>query len=318
LNLGVPEWVDDAAFDLSHHIHRVSLPWPGDDRELFTLVAEIMSWRLDRSRPLWEIWVVEGLSDNRWAMVLKVHHCIADAVGTAHILAGLADGGTLHRFAARPAPTQRVLPTLNPIAWIRGVVDVVRGAVDIAGGLLPSASVAPPPRMTNLRRYVGGRIALDDVSHVCDVFDVSIHDVALAALTESVRDYLIRHGEQPLAHMLPSLPVEERNAVMRLRQVHARLSSAPPPARSEPLEIMGRRVTDVMPIPWIATQMRTGIALFKYADDLYFGILADFDAMSDVDELARGIEAAVARLVAVAKRRKPTRDRRGLSLVVSA
>jgi hypothetical protein len=84
------------------------------------------------------------------------------------------------------------------------------------------------------------------------------------------------------------------------------------------LEIMGRRVTDVMPIPWIATQMRTGIALFKYADDLYFGILADFDAMSDVDELARGIEAAVARLVAVAKRRKPTRDRRGLSLVVSA
>jgi hypothetical protein len=73
-----------------------------------------------------------------------------------------------------------------------------------------------------------------------------------------------------------------------------------------------------MPVPPIAMQLRTGVAMLSYADDLFFGILADFDAVPDVDELAHGIEVAVARLVACSKRRRAARDHGGLSLVVSA
>ncbi|MGH3525642.1 MAG: WS/DGAT domain-containing protein, partial [Mycobacterium sp.] len=90
------------------------------------------------------------------------------------------------------------------------------------------------------------------------------------------------------------------------------------PGPREPLEIMGRKVIGVMPVPPIALQLRTGVAMLSYADDLFFGILADFDAVPDVDELARGIETAVARLVVRSKRRKSVRDHRGLSLVSTA
>jgi hypothetical protein len=81
---------------------------------------------------------------------------------------------------------------------------------------------------------------------------------------------------------------------------------------------MGRRVAAVTPVPPIAMQLRSGVAVLSYAGDLFFGILADYAAVPDADELARGIESAVRRLVARSKRRNPTRDRKGLSLVVSA
>src|SRR5262249_47002319 len=91
-------------------------------------------------------------------------------------------------------------------------------------------------------------------------------------------------------------------------------TNVPGPRRQ--LRIMGRRVLAVFPIPPIAMQLRTGVAMLSYADDLYFGILADYDALADVDQLARGIEAAVARLVAISKRRKTPHTRGPLSLVV--
>jgi diacylglycerol O-acyltransferase / wax synthase len=97
------------------------------------------------------------------------------------------------------------------------------------------------------------------------------------------------------------------------RGVVALATNVPGPA--EPLKIMGRKVTAVLPVPPLAMQLRTGVAILSYADGLFFGILADFDAVPDVDDLARSIEVAVARLVARSKRRY---DRGGLSLVVSA
>jgi diacylglycerol O-acyltransferase / wax synthase len=90
------------------------------------------------------------------------------------------------------------------------------------------------------------------------------------------------------------------------------------PGPTDPLKIMGRKVTAVMPVPPIAMQLRTGVAMLSYADELFFGILADFDAVPDVDELAHGVEVAVARLVTRSKRRQAARDHGGLSLVVSA
>ena len=405
-DLGPPEWVDDPGFDLAHHVRRTALPRPGDDQELFGLVAHVMSLRLDRSRPLWEIWVIEGLTDDRWAMLMKVHHCIADGIATTRMLAGLCDRGIGNSFASRiraakePEPPRLGLtgPSINPMTWMSGlwstsaavttaVSRVARGAAELAAGLMrPPSSSSLNGSLSSLRRYGAARVALDDIRQVCQVFDVTVNDVALAALTESYRALLTRRGEEPrpdslrtlvpvsmrsaeafdttdnrVSVMLPYLPVEEENAIVRLRMVHARLSRTKAtgqrqagnafisaadvmpfaltaralrlltrlpqrgvvtlatnvPGPREPLKIMGRTVTDVMPVPPIAMRLRTSVAMLSYADHLFFGILADFDAVPDVDELARGVEVAVARLVASSRRRKPAADRRGLALVVN-
>ncbi|BBU21724.1 WS/DGAT/MGAT family O-acyltransferase [Mycobacterium xenopi] len=409
-NLGAPQWVEDPRFDIAHHVRRVALPRPGTDQELLRVVADVMSWRLDRSRPLWEIWVIEGLVDNRWAMLMKVHHCIADGIAATHMLAGLSDSGIDDSFARRiraakeaaeesETKSRVTVPSLNPLTWVSGlwrtsasvaagVAHGARGAGELAVGLMRASSTSPlNGPITSLRRYSAARVSLGDVKQVCQEFDVTLNDVALAALTDSYRSLLTRRGEQLLPDslrtlvpvsmrsaasfdktdnrvsvMLPCLPVEEESAVQRLRLVHSRLSktkaggqhqagntfvslanaipfalTAPAvrlltrlpqrgvatlatnvPGPRERLQILGHTVTAVMPVPPIAMRLRTGVAILSYADDLFFGILADFDAVPDIDELARGVEAAVGRLVASSKRRQRRREQRRLSLVVSA
>jgi hypothetical protein len=100
------------------------------------------------------------------------------------------------------------------------------------------------------------------------------------------------------------------------RGVAALATNVPGPTR--PLHILGQEVLGVFPVPPVAMQLRTGVAILSYADHLSFGILADYEAVSDVDELAHGIEAAVARLADSSRRRKPAADRHGLTLVHSA
>ncbi|SON62759.1 putative diacylglycerol O-acyltransferase tgs1 [Mycobacterium simulans] len=400
-DLGAPEWVDDPGFDIARHVRRVALPHPGDDRELFRLIADVMARRLDRNRPLWEIWVIEGLSKgldgDRWAMLTKVHHCMADGIAITHMLAGLSDDGVSDSFAhhirAAGEPSGAasgpwgVLGGLwkTSVAVVAGAFHAVQGAGEVAAGLLsPAASPLNGP-IGDLRRYSGARVPLADIELVCQTFGVTVNDVALAAITESFRNVMVARGQRPRADslrtlvpvsvrsadafdkadnrvsvMLPDLPVDEENAVQRLRTVHARLRRAKAggqrqagnafvsianrvpfvltawaigvltrlpqrgvvtvatnvPGPRRPLRVMGRRVLGVYPIPPIAMQLRTGVAMLSYADDLFFGILADYDVVADVDELARGIEAAVARLVAISKRRKASRTRGPLSLVV--
>ena len=80
MRLGRPVWVEDPGFDLRYHVRRTALPAPGGDQQLADLMARVMSQRLDRDRPLWEYWVVEGLPAGRWALISKVHHCMVDGV----------------------------------------------------------------------------------------------------------------------------------------------------------------------------------------------------------------------------------------------
>lgn len=395
LDLSAPEWVDDDDFRLAHHVHRVAVPAPGTDQDLFRLVADVMSWRLDRSRPLWEIWLIDGLADDRWAMLMKVHPCLADGVATVHILTGLSDSGisdaaAVDRCVGRhpagsalsPAPVQTVSPGWLDVLGssaraLAGAVGAARQTLlssgELAAGLLRPVSSLNGP-IAARRRYSAARVAFDDVKQICRTFDVTVDDVALAALTESYREMLLRRGEQPQPEslrtlvpsrgslLLPYLPVQEDSPVLRLRMVHARLArleSAAPgqpssiaalaarvlpfpltawtldllsrlpqrnvvtlavnvPGPHQPLQIMGRDVVRVLPIPPIGIQLRTAAAVLNYADELCFGILADFDTVPDADELARGVETAVARLLARSKRRRPARDRHGLSLVVNA
>jgi diacylglycerol O-acyltransferase len=104
-DFGAPQWVDDPNLDISRHVRRAALPRPGDDAALFRWVAEVMERRLDRDRPLWECWIVDGLANNRWAILMKVHHCIADGIAATHMLAGSTT--TVEAARSRPRSAQR-------------------------------------------------------------------------------------------------------------------------------------------------------------------------------------------------------------------
>src|SRR5688572_7563866 len=86
VNIGRPTWQDDPGFDLDYHLRRAALPEPGGDIQLQDLVGRIMSQPLDHERPLWEDWVVEGLSGGRWALVTKVHHSMVDGIAGTDLL----------------------------------------------------------------------------------------------------------------------------------------------------------------------------------------------------------------------------------------
>ena len=151
LDLGAPEWVDDPHFDIARHVHRLALPHPGGDAELFETIAAVMERRLDRERPLWECYVIEGLSDDRWAVLTKIHHCIADGIATTQMLARFSDDRDEHgepdtfatqiRAAKEPATPGLGLPkfSLNPLSWVSGIVRSTLAAA-------PTATCSAPPR----------------------------------------------------------------------------------------------------------------------------------------------------------------------------
>ncbi|HWF71483.1 MAG TPA: wax ester/triacylglycerol synthase family O-acyltransferase [Mycobacterium sp.] len=388
-DVGAPQWVDDPGFDLSRHVRRIAVPQPGDDAELFRVVADVLERRLDRDRPLWECWAIEGLKGNRWAILIKIHHCMADGISAIRILTRLCDEVDGDPFAPpiatkrtaakrqhlKPVPDPKPLENLwNPLDSIRrtatgitgAAARTVGGAAEIAAGLLrPSAGSSLVGPVTRMRCYRAVRVPLAEVEQVCRKFDVTINDVALTAITEGFRSVLLHRGEEPrpdslrtlvpvsvrspdaldkpgnrLSVMLPYLPVEHDDPIQQLRVVHSRLSRAkqggqrqagnvavsatnyipfmlsswlirlltrlpqrgivtlatnvPGPRRQ--LEMMGSKVARLLPIPPIALRLRTGVAVLSYANDLVFGITADYDAAADVDELAKGISMAVARL----------------------
>ncbi len=134
-----PVWIDDASFDLGYHVRHASLPHPGGERQLQRRCAEILERRLDRARPLWEIWIIEGLQGGRFAMLAKVHHCMVDGVAGIDILAALLDTvpsqdvEPIEPWTARPAPRQPELlagemrrRAESSLALARGIGDWLR------------------------------------------------------------------------------------------------------------------------------------------------------------------------------------------------
>src|SRR5438445_1572774 len=89
--LGRPVWVDDPHFNLTYHLRHTALPAPGGNAELRNLVGRVMAQQLDRTKPLWEMWVVEGLSDDHWAIISKTHHCMVDGIAGTDLLTAILD-----------------------------------------------------------------------------------------------------------------------------------------------------------------------------------------------------------------------------------
>lgn len=398
LELAAPEWNEDTNFDITQHVRWAAVPQPGDDAALFRTIADLMERRLDRDHPLWECWVLEGLPDGRWAVLIKIHHCIADGIAAMRMLADISDAGAGETFAseiraAKEAPSPIAGPSglsLNPLTWAgalwrtsvatsNAAAHTAVGATQFAAGLLiPAAGSSLHDSVANMRRYSAARVSLKDVETVCQVYGVTLNDVALAAITDSYRTVLLSRGEKPqrnslrtlvpvsvrapeamnrndirVSAMLPSLPVEQGDPVKRLRLVHTRLDrlkgsgeaqaastfvaltnyvpfmvsawtvrlltklpqrsvvtvATNVPGPRHRLQILSHPVEELLPIPPIAMHLRTVVSMLSYVDELVFGITADYDAAPDADELARGIELGVARLLARALTRKQKRTK---------
>ena len=220
--LAHPVWVDDAHFDIGYHVRHSALPTPGGESELENLIGRLMSQELDRARPLWEAWVIDGLSDDRWAIVSKVHHCMVDGVSGTDMMAVLLDRSADAITAradrwepgAEPGTVRLALDAarmlaLLPVRQLGVLVSAVRSprrSLEHLGGVLGglrslSRYVRPAPDLSiegtigPHRRYAAARCTLTDAKAIRAAFGGSVNDVVLTAITGAFRELLLRRGD---------------------------------------------------------------------------------------------------------------------------
>ncbi len=237
--VGRPVWVDDPHFQILYHIRHTAVPPPGGRDELRNLAGRVFAQMLDRTKPLWEIWMVEGLRHGRWAVISKVHHCMVDGVSATDLLTVMFDSA-----AASPAPPPAVEWTPEPEpgtltvtshAVLRTVGDPLGRLRDFSGSLRITAG--PRTRLaegavllrslaewskrsaTSLngpigphRRWSWAEAGLDDVKIVRDALGGTVNDVVLAAITAGFRALLLHRGEDMTNRVVRTLvPVSVRS-----------------------------------------------------------------------------------------------------------
>lgn len=393
LDIARPYWTDDPHFSLAYHVRHTAVPYPGDEAQLRTLAGRIMSQRLDLKRPLWEMWMVEGLRDGGWAVISKVHHAMIDGVSGHEILEIMLDREQESPLVApvdwqpRPPPTRTDLLsdvtgwvarlpadlTGAATAAIRNPRDAVRGtAVRAAGMWQVGRKVVGPPGPLNgpigpHRRWSWARADFARVKLVKDAAGCTVNDVVLATIAGGFRQYFLERGERldemavrslvpvsvrtaeqrgrlgnQVSAMFADLPVQLDDPLERLAAVTEqmqRLKSSgqaigvgslvsaaefvPPtlitlaarvsiavgqrmfntvttniPGPQYPLYLLGSRLREMFPYIPIADGARISIGIVSYAGSLAFAATGDYDAVPDLDDLCRDIEAALDELVA--------------------
>jgi diacylglycerol O-acyltransferase len=232
-----PLWVEDPNFDLDYHLRRTALPSPGGPRELAALTAEIAGRQLDRTRPLWELWYVEGLEHDRVAIISKIHHSAIDGMSGVELIANLFD------FEPDPPPRTAVTdrshwrpdhvpsdPELlvhavasiarQPLLMARAMRRLVRSATRVVKRARDEATNAGVPltaprltmngTITPHRKVAFSSIALADVKTVKNAFGVKVNDVILAVTTGAMRTYLTGRGELPDRPLVATIPTSVR------------------------------------------------------------------------------------------------------------
>jgi len=232
--LDVPIWVTDPTVDIEAHVRAVGVPAPGGSRELGRLVGELFSSKLDRSRPLWEIWFIEGLPDGRVALLAKVHHSLVDGVGGARLYEVLFDlepdaplqlstpvadsdddappsdlelvAGALWRLAGTPVraakTTWRLAHTLLPLLRSRYGDDDTNPPLPFQA---PRTSLNHA--ITARRELAYTDVSLADVKAVKNALNVTVNDVVLAGCAGGLRRYLTARDELPDAPLVAQVPV---------------------------------------------------------------------------------------------------------------
>jgi WS/DGAT/MGAT family acyltransferase len=398
LDAGRPLWVDDPDFNLEYHVRHTALPSPGSEEQLRNLAARIFSQQLDRSKPLWELWVVEGVEDGSWALISKTHHAMIDGIAGVDLATVMFDLTPVPRDVDHPDRAWQ--PHREPAGVdlvAAGVRGAVRTGVEVAertlGALLrPQTTLAAareaaegvgevvwatlnpaPETPVNVpigphRRFAPVRGRLEDFKLVKDVYGGTVNDVVLTVVSGGLRTWLRSRGVRTeglelralvpvslrgkgdaadlgnqIAAMRGPLPVYVADPLERLRTVRASMGElkeskqalgaevlasmqnfAPPtllgvasrlnfstrlfncivtnvPGPQLPLYVLGREMRTVFPIAFLPRDHALAVAIISYNGWLNFGLLGDYDALPDLDELADAIDDAIDELVGLAR-----------------
>ncbi len=235
MNLHHPVLVDDPEFDLDSHIYRAALPAPGGMRELHDMVSQIMCHRLDRSRPMWELWILTGLEHGRVAVVHKIHHCLADGAATVRYLSRVLEQQASFEVSAEPPqPWQpEPLPGSRRLIWdaLKDHVTTDARRLPAFMGLLWDVSkrlfvfhrevgsptverLAHPPPRTRLNHALSARrsfttrqLPLAEVKEVARALGGTVNDMVLALSAMAIREYLAFHDDLPDEPLCTAIPV---------------------------------------------------------------------------------------------------------------
>jgi diacylglycerol O-acyltransferase / wax synthase len=224
LGAGVPAWVDDPHFSLDYHVRHTAVPRPGSEQQLRQMAARIFSQHLDRNKPLWEMWSVEGLADGRWALLSKVHHCMVDGVAATDLMSvmfsdetGQPSSHTPRRFSPPPEPSSvellartiahKVSPAgqaqslrraiTAPGETLKTVAETARAAVAASSRMRPVASSSLTGPIGPHRRWSWADVWLTDVKTVRSALGGTVNDVVLTIITNGFRELLESREEHP-------------------------------------------------------------------------------------------------------------------------
>ncbi|CAB4880910.1 MAG: wax ester/triacylglycerol synthase family O-acyltransferase [Actinobacteria bacterium] len=404
---GRPLWVDDPTFNIAYHVRHTALPHPGSEEQLLQLASRIASQQLDRSKPLWEMWIIEGLEDNRFALINKTHHALVDGVSGVDLATVLFDleknppkpGTAVEPWTPHPEPSAAELVAAGLRDAARGVfglasralryaqrpdkaLEEVREAVEGVSELAWAGLNPAPPTPLNVeigphRRLAVTREQLEDFKTVKNAFGGTVNDVVLTTVSGALRSWLHARGirteglelralvpvsirsssEQGalgnrIAVMRGPLPVYIKDPVARLRFVKQAMDGlkeskqavgaevlagvqqmAPPtilaqasrvnfstrlfnlivtnvPGPQFPLYVLGHKMVGLYPIAFLPTNHSLAVAIMSYDGEVNFGLLADYDAMPDVEEITQGISDSLAELVRLANKKGATPERK--------
>ena len=398
LEAGRPFWVDDPTFNLDYHVRHTALPKPGSDDQLRQLVGRIFSQRLDRSKPLWEIWIVQGLEGGRFALISKTHHALVDGVSGVDIATVLFD---LSPVPAEPEVGDHWTPAPEPSdveLVAEGVSSLIRTPIGLAGrafgalqhpgetidrvreaaeglgevvwaGLNPAPDVPLNVPIGPHRRVRWIQNRLGDFKEIKNALGGTVNDAVLAVVAGALRSWLHDRGVRTegtelralvpvsirsddergslgnrIAAMRGPLPVYVEDPVERLRVVQRGMGElkeskqalgaeviagltdfAPPtllaqasrlnfstrlfnlivtnvPGPQFPLYLLGREMQEIVPIAFLPENHALAIAIMSYNGKVDFGLLADYDAMPDLDAFAGHLEESLAELLAAARK----------------
>jgi WS/DGAT/MGAT family acyltransferase len=392
LEAGRPLWADDVNFNLTYHIRHSALPEPGGEEQLRQLAGRVFSQQLDRSKPLWELWLVQGLERDRFAILTKTHHAMVDGIS------GVDIGTVLFDFEPNPPPppieddwvpetepstteliaraatdgavwplklAERVVDAaLHPEAAARKLTEALEGIAEVVGAFAdPAPDVPLNQPIGPHRRFVWARSDLATFKRIKDNLGGTVNDVVLAVVTGALREWLHGRGIRTeglelralvpvsirsedergdlgnrIAAMRGPLPVYVEDPVRRLRVVSEQMDGlkrskqalgaevisrfndfAPPtllaqasrvnsstrhfhpidtnvPGPQLPLYVLGREMEEIFPVAFLPESHTMAVAIMSYNGRLCFGLLADYDSMDDVEEIAEGLTRSVAEL----------------------